>query len=54
MKFNSKSKVFIIWLIAVVVWNFVFPSVPPIADVIVAVLLSFGSQRLTIYFGNDS
>jgi hypothetical protein len=53
LKFNSKSKVFIIWLIAVVVWNFGFPSVPPIADVIVAVLLSFASQRLNIFFKND-
>ena len=34
-------KIYIIWLIGVVLWNFVFPNAPPIADVIVAVILSF-------------
>ncbi|MDA7577208.1 hypothetical protein N8700_04245 [Candidatus Pelagibacter sp.] len=39
-------KIYIIWLIAVILWNFGFPNAPPIADVIVAVLLSFLSIRL--------
>tara|TARA_B100000424_G_scaffold252291_1_gene228483 strand:+ start:120 stop:263 length:144 start_codon:yes stop_codon:yes gene_type:complete len=39
-------KVFLIWLFLVVVWNFGYPSVPPIADVIVAVLLTFLSNYL--------
>ena len=36
----------IIWLILVVLWNFGFPSAPPIADVVVAILLSFLSIGL--------
>ncbi|MDC0353796.1 hypothetical protein OAM83_01100 [Candidatus Pelagibacter sp.] len=39
-------KIYIIWLIGVVLWNFVFPNAPPIADVIVAVILSFLSMGL--------
>jgi hypothetical protein len=34
-------KVYIIWLIGVIIWNFGFPNATPTADVIVAVLLSF-------------
>ena len=30
------------WLALVVIWNFVWPSVPPIADVLIAVFLSLG------------
>jgi hypothetical protein len=39
-------KVFLIWLFLVIVWNFGFPNVPPISDVIVAVLLTFVSNYL--------
>ena len=39
-------KVYIIWLIGVIIWNFGFPNAPPIADVIVAILLSFISLCL--------
>jgi hypothetical protein len=39
-------KIYIIWLIGVVLWNFVFPNASPIADVIVAVILSFLSMGL--------
>jgi hypothetical protein len=39
-------KIYIIWLIGVVLWNFGFPSAPPIADVVVAILLSFLSIGL--------
>ncbi|WP_023648646.1 hypothetical protein [Candidatus Pelagibacter ubique] len=39
-------KIYIIWLIGVILWNFGFPSAPPIADVIVAILLSFLSIGL--------
>ena len=39
-------KVYIIWLIGVIIWNFGFPNATPIADVIVAVLLSFLSMGL--------
>jgi hypothetical protein len=39
-------KVFIIWLIGVVLWNFGYPSASPIEDVIAAVVLSFISIYL--------
>jgi hypothetical protein len=42
----TDNKVFLIWLFLVIVWNFGFPNVPPIADVIVAVLLTFTSNYL--------
>ena len=32
--------IFIIWLIAVIIWNYGFPKVSPLADVIVAAMLS--------------
>jgi len=43
-------KIYFIWLIGVIAWNFGFPSAPPIADVIMAILLSFvslGLKKLT-------
>jgi|TARA_Y100000389_G_scaffold200091_1_gene239813 hypothetical protein len=42
-------KVYIIWLIGVIVWNFGFPNAAPIEDVIVAVALSFLSISLRKY-----
>jgi hypothetical protein len=42
-------KVYIIWLIAVLAWNFGVPSAKPIEDVIVAILLSFLSMGLKKY-----
>ena len=42
-------KTFIIWLIVVILWNFGFPNAAPIADVIVAILLSFLSIGLKKY-----
>ena len=38
--------VYLIWLIGVIIWNFGFPNAPPIADVVVAILLSFISVSL--------
>jgi hypothetical protein len=43
-------KVYIIWLISVVAWNFGFPNALPIYDVILAILLSFLSIGLKKYF----
>jgi hypothetical protein len=40
-----------IWLLGVIIWNFGFPSAPPIADVIAAVLLFFASYHLKITLG---
>jgi hypothetical protein len=42
-------KIYIIWLIGVIIWNFGFPDASPIADVIVAILLSFLSIGLKKY-----
>mgnify|MGYP001178623700 FL=1 len=39
-------KVFIIWLIGVILWNFGYPSASPLEDVIAAVVLSFISIYL--------
>jgi len=38
--------IYIIWLIGVILWNFVFPNVIPIADVIASILLSFFKYRI--------
>jgi hypothetical protein len=43
-------KVYIIWLIGVILWNFVVPNAAPIEVVIVAVLLSFLSIGLKKVF----
>ena len=39
-------KVYIIWLLGVIAWNYLVPNAAPIEDVIVAVLLSFLSIGL--------
>jgi hypothetical protein len=39
-------KVYLIWLIGVIVWNFGVPSAAPQEDVVVAILLSFLSIGL--------
>ena len=39
-------KIYVIWLTGVIIWNFGFPNASPIADVIVAILLSFMSMGL--------
>ena len=39
-------KIYIIWLICVIAWNFGFPNATPVADVIMAILLSFVSLAL--------
>jgi hypothetical protein len=42
-------KVYIIWLIGVIAWNFSVPNAAPIEDVVVAILLSFLSLGLKKY-----
>ena len=42
-------KIYIIWLIGVIVWNFGVPDAAPIEDVLVAILLSFVSIGLKKY-----
>jgi len=43
-------KIYITWLIGVVLWNFGYPAAKPIEDVIAAILLSFLSIGLKKYF----
>ena len=40
------DSIWILWLIAVCIWNFGWPTVPPVADVIVAVILSVGAYQI--------
>ena len=42
-------KIYLIWLIGVILWNFGFPNAIPFADVIAAILLSFLSIGLKKY-----
>ena len=42
-------KVYIIWLIGVIAWNFGVPDAAPIEDVVVAILLSFLSMVIKKY-----
>ena len=42
-------KVYTIWLIGVIAWNFGVPGAEPIADVLVAIFLSFFSAGLKKY-----
>ena len=47
---GNPDKYYAVWvLIGVIVWNFGFPNAVPIADVIVAILLSFLSIGLKKY-----
>jgi len=50
LRYNIMMKVYIIWLLGVIVWNFLVPGAAPIEDVIVAVLLSFLSIGLKKVF----
>jgi len=42
MKIKDFDFLWLGWLVLVCIWNFVWPEVPPIADVLVAVVLSLG------------
>ena len=52
IEINFFMKVFIIWLIGVILWNFGYPSASPIEDVVVAVILSFISMYLKKFIKN--
>ena len=43
MKIKELDWIWFVWLALVCIWNFVWPEVPPIADVLVAVFISWGS-----------
>ena len=38
---KKNKKIFLMWLVLVIAWNFRVPGAAPIYDVLVAVLLSF-------------
>ena len=40
MKIINLDKIWLLWVLLVAIWNFGWPDVPPIADVIVAIILS--------------
>jgi hypothetical protein len=42
-------KVYIIWLIGVILWNFSYPTAKPIEDVLATIILSFISIGLKKY-----
>ena len=42
-------KIYLIWLLGVILWNFGVPSASPIEDVLVAIILSFLSMGLKKY-----
>jgi len=42
-------KVYIVWIIGVIVWNFGVPSASPIEDVMIAILLSLLTLVLKKY-----
>ena len=42
-------KIYFIWLVGVIIWNFGVPQATPLQDVLVAVALSFLSVSLKKY-----
>ena len=42
-------KIYLIWLIGVIVWNYGFPEAKPIEDVLMTIALSFLSIGLKKY-----
>ena len=43
---KKNKKIFLIWLVFVIAWNFGVPGATPIYDVIVAVFLSLTAKEL--------
>tara|TARA_B100000029_G_C17272751_1_gene850434 strand:- start:172 stop:312 length:141 start_codon:yes stop_codon:yes gene_type:complete len=42
-------KVYIVWLVGVILWNFGYPEAKPIEDVLAAIVLSYLSILLKKY-----
>jgi hypothetical protein len=40
--------IWFVWLILVILWNFIWSDVPPIADVLVAVILSVLAYQINL------
>ena len=45
----KKNKIYFIWLIGVITWNYGFPQATPFLDVLAAIVLSFLSFGLKKY-----
>ena len=45
----KKNKIYFIWLIGVIAWNYGFPQATPFLDVLDAIILSFLSIGLKKY-----
>ena len=45
----KKNKIYFIWLVGVIAWNYGFPQATPFLDVIAAIVLSFLSIGLKKY-----
>ena len=45
----KKNKIYFIWLIGVIAWNYGFPQATPFLDVLAAIILSFLSIGLKKY-----
>ena len=45
----KKNKIYFIWLVGVIAWNYIFPQATPLEDVLVAIALSFISMGLKKY-----
>ena len=43
-------KIYIVWLLGVIIWNYGFPNASPLEDVVVAIILSFFSIILKKIF----
>jgi len=43
-------KVYIVWLVGVILWNYGYPEAKPLLDVLAAIILSFMSIGLKKYF----
>tara|TARA_B100001996_G_scaffold171464_1_gene130774 strand:+ start:355 stop:495 length:141 start_codon:yes stop_codon:yes gene_type:complete len=42
-------KIYFIWLVGVIIWNFGYPAAKPIEDVVAAIVLSYISFLLKKY-----
>tara|TARA_B100000401_G_C52197976_1_gene435522 strand:+ start:160 stop:300 length:141 start_codon:yes stop_codon:yes gene_type:complete len=42
-------KIYLIWLIGVILWNYGYPQATPLMDVVAAIILSFFSVGLKRY-----
>ena len=45
----KKNKIYFIWLVGVIAWNYIFPQATPFLDVLAAIVLSFLSIGLKKY-----